>query len=63
MLLLAYSPVPVTRYPDTPLVVIHVVVQLLMRAENSASVGMRHGAPRCAVAASCAATRLPVESM
>ena len=44
MLLSAYAPWPMTSRPETPLVVIHSVMQLLSSAENSASVGIRHGA-------------------
>ena len=63
MLFVEKAPLPVTSSPYTPLRFVHVAVQLSIKAANSASVGIRHGAPRCAVAASYCATRLPVASM
>lgn len=63
MLFVEKAPLPVTSRPYTPLRVVQAVVQLLTSASNSSAVGIRHGAPRCAVAASYFATRLPVPSM
>ena len=59
----ANAPLPVTKSPGTPLRVVVDVSQLFVSAFNSASVGIRHGEPRYAVAASYLATRLPVESI